>query len=667
MGSEGTLGRIVEVKGFVAATPSLMTEDSLRRYARLIISGDGASEGATSEVLKATNSDGETLALKVMRPTRIPSAGDALALARERAFHEEYLNQLAISGLRGFPEVYGYGTVEGRPAIVMEWVEGTSLHDAFVVGGRTPWSGRLTAQLGLAVLTILENTRALERGFVHRDISSRNIVLRAVDTSVEQQLVDGSFNVCLVDMGSAVSISPTDGSFTMLADVWRNATPDYAPPEMLTRDVPGIDALRHSSAIDVYALCSVLYELYSGRTPFEVSSHPEASPYRLKMDSSPAPLAPREERDDALCELIMTGIAREQAERPTVSSLLAALRAWLGGSPDPAALLVPYGGSAARIDHSERPQTAKSEPARTEKNERTVSRRSLIVGAAGIAAVAGLGVAAWATDGFGILRGARGLSSLGWDDLSEISAEVADATSEDDAIEIARGYGLCDEGGAIDSAQSKSLTVAGQEMSAQLVGLAHDARTDGSPIGLSFLLTEILPEQRSMSGRSYMGGWEDSELRAWLNDVLLGDLPEELARNIVAAGKLSNNAGAAKSADDVTPTEDFLWVPSYVELVGERARSSFSDGFQYLADVLNAEGSQYKLFRDQGIYPLESRQELVRARGGEADYWWLRTASPDVSESEGMAFFNRTGPNGDPFHFATACTDPSGILFGFCI
>lgn len=141
MGSEGTLGRIVEVKGFVAATPSLMTEDSLRRYARLIISGDGASEGATSEVLKATNSDGETLALKVMRPTRIPSAGDALALARERAFHEEYLNQLAISGLRGFPEVYGYGTVEGRPAIVMEWVEGTSLHDAFVVGGRTPGQG----------------------------------------------------------------------------------------------------------------------------------------------------------------------------------------------------------------------------------------------------------------------------------------------------------------------------------------------------------------------------------------------------------------------------------------------------------------------------------------------------------------------------------------------
>ena len=642
---------------FVAAAPTMSAEESLRRYARLIVSGDGASEGATSEVLKATNPDGETLALKVMRPTRVAAAGDALALARERAFHEEYLNQLAVSGLRGFPEVYGYGTVEGRPAIVMEWVEGTSLHDAFAAGGRVPWSGRLTARLGLAVLTILDSTRALERGFVHRDISSRNIVLRAVDTSVEQQLVDGSFNVCLVDMGSAVSISPTDGSFTMLADVWRNATPDYAPPEMLTRDVPGIDALRHSSAIDVYALCSVLYELYAGDPPFCVSQHPESSPYRLKMDSSPAPLHAREKGDEGLCKLIMAGLATEPGDRPTVASLRAALQGWLNGGSDPSVLLVPY-------------EPHKAEPAEqgAAPRERSVSRRGLVIGAAaGVAAAAGIGIAAWATSGFGALRRPRGLAALSWDDLSAVSAEIAGAGSEDAAIEAARGYGLLTDEGAIDLTQSKAITVAGREMSVQLAGIAHDVRADGSPIGLSFLLTEVLPEERRMSEEAYMGGWEDSDLRAWLNEVLLADLPEELARNIVAAGKLSNNAGAAKTADDVTLTEDSLWLPSYVEIVGERPRASFSDGFQYLAEVLNAEGSQYKLFRDQVIYPMETRQELVRNREGEAAYWWLRTASPDVSESEGMAYFNRTGPNGDPFHFATASTDFSGVMFGFCV
>ena len=641
----------------MAAAPTMSAEESLRRYARLVVSGDGASEGATSEVLKATNPDGETLALKVMRPTRVAAAGDALALARERAFHEEYLNQLSVSGLRGFPEVYGYGTVEGRPAIVMEWVEGTSLHDAFAAGGRVPWSGRLTARLGLAVLTILESTRALERGFVHRDISSRNIVLRAGDKPVEQQLVDGSFNVCLVDMGSAVSISPTDGSFTMLADVWRNATPDYAPPEMLTRDVPGIDALRHSSAIDVYALCSVLYELYAGDPPFCVSQHPESSPYRLKMDSSPALLHAREKGDEGLCRLIMAALATEPGDRPTVASLRAALQGWLNGGSDPSVLLVPY-------------EPRKAEPAEqgAAPRERSVSRRGLVIGAAaGVAAAAGIGIAAWATSGFGALRRPRGLAALTWDDLSAVSAEIAGAGSEDAAIEAARGYGLLTDEGAIDLTQSKAITVAGREMSVQLAGIAHDVRADGSPIGLSFLLTEVLPEERRMSEEAYMGGWEDSDLRPWLNEVLLADLPEELARNIVAAGKLSNNAGAAKTADDVTLTEDSLWLPSYVEIVGERPRASFSDGFQYLAEVLNAEGSQYKLFRDQGIYPQEARQELVRNREGEAAYWWLRTASPDVSESEGMAYFNRTGPNGDPFHFATASTDLSGVMFGFCV
>ena len=658
MDSRVAQSRIAEVEGFVAAAPTMSAEESLRRYARLIVSGDGASEGATSEVLRATNPDGETLALKVMRPTRVAAAGDALALARERAFHEEYLNQLAVSGLRGFPEVYGYGTVEGRPAIVMEWVEGTSLHDAFAAGGRVPWSGRLTARLGLAVLTILDSTRALERGFVHRDISSRNIVLRAGDKPVEQQLVDGSFNVCLVDMGSAVSISPTDGSFTMLADVWRNATPDYAPPEMLTRDVPGIDALRHSSAIDVYALCSVLYELYAGDPPFCVSQHPESSPYRLKMDSSPAPLHSREKGDEGLCKLIMAGLATEPGDRPTVASLRAALQGWLNGGSDPSVLLVPY--EPRRVE----PAGQGAAPPR----ERSVSRRGLVIGAAaGVAAAAGVGIAAWATGGFGALRRPHGLAALSWDDLSAISAEIAGAGSEDAAIEAARGYGLLTDEGVIDLTQSKAITVAGREMSVQLAGIAHDVRADGSPIGLSFLLTEVLPEERRMSEEAYMGGWEDSDLRAWLNEVLLADLPEELARNIVAAGKLSNNAGAAKTADDVTLTEDSLWLPSYVEIVGERPRASFSDGFQYLAEVLNAEGSQYKLFRDQEIYPQETRQELVRSREGEPAYWWLRTASPDVSESEGMAYFNRTGPNGDPFHFATASTDFSGVMFGFCV
>ena len=73
MDNRATQSRIVEVEDFVAAAPTMSAEESLRRYARLVVSGDGASEGATSEVLRATNPVGAVLARGVLRPARVPT------------------------------------------------------------------------------------------------------------------------------------------------------------------------------------------------------------------------------------------------------------------------------------------------------------------------------------------------------------------------------------------------------------------------------------------------------------------------------------------------------------------------------------------------------------------------------------------------------------------
>ena len=37
------------------------------------------------------------------------------------------MNAIALSGLKGFPRLYGWGEVDGVPVIVMEWVEGETL------------------------------------------------------------------------------------------------------------------------------------------------------------------------------------------------------------------------------------------------------------------------------------------------------------------------------------------------------------------------------------------------------------------------------------------------------------------------------------------------------------------------------------------------------------
>lgn len=133
-----------------------------------------------------------------------------------------------------------------------------------------------------------------------------------------------------VDLGSS-SIEREDASFTMRNGVWRNGTPEYAAPEMLTRDVPGVAELRRSPSVDVYALCSVLYEMYSGRTPFDVASSPLASPYALKTEGEPAPLEPACPEDEPLVETITAGIHARQEEREDAAELLGRLHAWRRG------------------------------------------------------------------------------------------------------------------------------------------------------------------------------------------------------------------------------------------------------------------------------------------------------------------------------------------------
>lgn len=673
----------------VAVNPSA-EDDAKRRFMTLILQTPYRSNGNIGQVLRATNTSGEVFAVKLLKDNAIlsdqtpnRSAEQAAAhLANTAALFEEYRHLCTVSHLRGFPRVYGYGSCEDDPLILMEWVEGASLKQALPLlphdasGGLTT---QMVAAVGNAVLRALLMTQGLVTPVVHRDLSPSNIMFRTTSRTLEQQIADCSFDPCLIDMGSA-TMALGDDTITRRADIWRFATPAYAAPEMLTQDIEGIAALRRSPAIDVYALSSILYQLYSGRKPFDVESTGAAATdsfYLIKTKTKPAPLEPRCNDDEALVQIIMKGISVEQCDRPTEQQMLEVLSSYLPtaeskdseGMGNETAVDVDAGTHLTVDVAAERAQKILEQAQRD-----TMTRRRFIIGGVA-AAVAGLGIIGAATHGFGIpdyLDGIRSsLDDYTWDQLQEISLKIKAAESRSEAREIAKRYHLLDDDGHIPYPCTKRVTLTnGLQVGAQLVGIRHDELLDGTgKAGLTFMFDAGIAE-RDAATQALNAGWADCELREWLDSDGLKLLPSELRALIKEVKKISNNVGAANSASCLSELPATLWLPAMVELCGTQPPESFAEDYHYLADIYNGEGKEYQLFRELKVSPYSTNETMVRQWKGKDTCWWERTVSPDTSESEGTLYMNRVGHDGDVFTYATPAEKPNKrtcVIPGFCI
>lgn len=270
-----------------------------RRFITLFAEDESARRGGLGMVTRVTNALGEQYALKVLLlPERADGEEDGSYDARlttaRAAFRAEYESHRAVSGFKGFPRLYGYALVDGCPAMVMEWVEGVTLAQArglLAVDDEGRLAPLTAARLGRDLFDLLVRLELVGDSFVHRDISPANIMLRTAHLSPAEQDAEGAFDLCLIDFGSSVNIDPAAStSFTAKYATMRCATLGYAPPEMLTGDLPNMTRLRTSQKIDVYAAASVLYELVSGALPFDVGAPRESSPFRIKTDEQPRPL-----------------------------------------------------------------------------------------------------------------------------------------------------------------------------------------------------------------------------------------------------------------------------------------------------------------------------------------------------------------------------------------
>lgn len=178
---------------------------------------------------------------------------------------------------------------DGRPYLVMQFVEGEPLDRIFVDGAVPP---RRAVRILRTIASALSETHAA--GVVHRDLKPSNIMWRR-DRNGDDQLT-------IVDFGIAAS-KPGTADASRLTAHGLIGTPHYMSPEQAHGEV--VDA-----RADLYALGCLLFELVTGAPPFEGSAFEVLLAHLGKQPPAPST------RNPALPEVIDGLVAHLLAKKP---------------------------------------------------------------------------------------------------------------------------------------------------------------------------------------------------------------------------------------------------------------------------------------------------------------------------------------------------------------
>ena len=252
------------------------------------------------EVYRATDTALErTVAVKVLSD-RYARQDDARA-----RFRREALAAARLSAAPNVVTVFDVAEHDGRPLIVMEYLEGGSVYER-LRAGRVP--------RGQALTWLEQAADALDRahanGIVHRDVKPANLLL------------DRDGNVHVSDFG----IASASGADMLTAPGTVLGTAGYISPEQ-ARGEPA------TPASDRYALAVVAFELLTGRRPF-AGDTPTTEAFAHLNASVPSvgdvdPTLPR-----ALDSVFRSALAKDPNERPGTSrQLVRQLREALDDSP----------------------------------------------------------------------------------------------------------------------------------------------------------------------------------------------------------------------------------------------------------------------------------------------------------------------------------------------
>jgi formylglycine-generating enzyme required for sulfatase activity len=237
--------------------------------------------GGMSHVYRARDTViGRTVAVKILTEESCADADAKARFLREAKTAGNIVHDNIIN-------IFDFGIEQGRPYIVMEFLQGGDLRHAIQNGQTGDYLNRL--EIACSIARALEHIHSLN--IIHRDIKPDNVNIAP----------DG--RVKLMDFGIAKSdsLNVTRPGFTL-------GTPAYMAPEQVRGQLP-------TPKVDIYAFGLLIYELFTGVRPVDGKNVVEIF---QKILQEPIDFTPLEQAgvDPALVDLVRRMLSKDPAGRP---------------------------------------------------------------------------------------------------------------------------------------------------------------------------------------------------------------------------------------------------------------------------------------------------------------------------------------------------------------
>jgi len=203
--------------------------------------------------------------------------------------------------------IYDYGEAEGGvPFLAMEFIDGRPL--SHLLAAEKPLSLSRVIRITSQIAEALAAAHAM--GIVHRDLKPDNVMLA-------RKAGDEDY-VKVLDFGIAKAVTD-EGNDNLTKTGFVLGTPAYMSPEQLAGE-------KLDARSDIYSLAIMVYEMLSGRLPFEGDNQQAVMIKRITADPTPLRMV-EPSVSDSIERVVMESLARDRERRvTTVDAFAKALR-----------------------------------------------------------------------------------------------------------------------------------------------------------------------------------------------------------------------------------------------------------------------------------------------------------------------------------------------------